>query len=123
MKVRTRFAPSPTGFMHIGGIRTALYAYALARKYNGVYILRIEDTDQNRLVEDAVDVIYSALEEYGLVPDESDRHGGEYGPYTQSKRLDLYKKYALELVERGSAYYDFLSEEETEKIKEENKAS
>ncbi len=117
MKVRTRFAPSPTGMLHIGGIRTAMYAYAMAKKNNGDFLLRIEDTDRKRFVESGVDDIYEMLDMYGLTPDESDRHGGDKGPYTQSKRLNVYKKYALELVRSGHAYYCFASKEEIEKQK------
>jgi glutamyl-tRNA synthetase len=117
MKVRTRFAPSPTGYLHIGAIRTALYCYALAHRHQGQYILRVEDTDRNRYVEAGLEEIYIALKAYGVEPDESDRHGGNYGPYTQSKRLDLYQKYARELVEKGAAYYCFLNEEESEQLR------
>lgn len=110
--VRTRFAPSPTGSMHIGGIRTALYCYAMAKKNNGSFILRIEDTDRTRYVEGSVEEILEMLKAYGLEPDESIEHGGNYGPYIQSERLDLYKKYAEELVEKGDAYYCFATKGE-----------
>ncbi len=123
MTVRTRFAPSPTGFLHIGGIRTALYCYALAHKLHGQFILRIEDTDQKRYVEGATDMILDMLAAYGIEPDESIRHGGEFGPYIQSERLELYKKYAEELVEKGAAYYCFLTEEESNDIKTQNKGT
>ena len=101
-KVRTRFAPSPTGYMHIGNLRTALYAYLVAKKANGDFILRIEDTDQNRLVEGATDIIYDTLKECHLQHDEGPDIGGEYGPYVQSERMasGIYKKYAMELVEK-----------------------
>lgn len=118
MTVRTRFAPSPTGYLHIGGIRQVLYCYALAKKHNGQFILRIEDTDRNRYVEGAVDTIFKVLDEYGLVPNESSRHGGEYGPYVQSERLEMYQSHAHELVERGAAYYCFLTPEETKQLQE-----
>lgn len=119
--IRTRFSPSPTGFVHIGGIRNALYCYAMAKKNGGKYLLRIEDTDQNRFIEGATEEIYEMLEAYGVVPDESDKHGGDYGPYTQSKRLDLYKKYADELIANGFAYKCFLAPEEATQIKEANR--
>ena len=88
--VRTRFAPSPTGYLHLGGLRTALYAYLMAKKNNGVFILRIEDTDQNRYVEGAVDVIYRTMKDIGLDWDEGPDIGGAYGPYVQSERKDMY---------------------------------
>ena len=96
--VRTRFAPSPTGYLHLGGLRTALYAYLMAKKNNGVFILRIEDTDQNRYVEGAVDVIYRTMKDIGLDWDEGPDIGGAYGPYVQSERKDMYLPYAQELV-------------------------
>lgn len=111
-KVRTRFAPSPTGFMHIGNLRTALYAYLFAKHYDGDFILRIEDTDQKRYVEGAVDAIYRTLEKTGLKHDEGPDIGGKFGPYVQSERKEIYKKYALELVERGGAYFCFCSKDE-----------
>lgn len=114
-KVRTRFAPSPTGFLHVGGLRTALYAYLYAKQNNGDFILRIEDTDLERYVEGAVDIIYRTLEEAKLKVDEGPIEGGEYGPYVQSERKDLYLKYALELVEKGAAYYCFCDKERLEK--------
>lgn len=92
--VRTRFAPSPTGYLHLGGLRTALYAYLMAKKNNGVFILRIEDTDQNRYVEGAVDVIYRTMKDIGLDWDEGPDIGGAYGPYVQSERKDMYLPYA-----------------------------
>jgi len=106
-KVRTRFAPSPTGYMHVGNLRTALYAYLIARKDNGTYILRIEDTDQSRLVEDAMDVIYKTLADCGLTHDEGPDVGGPVGPYIQTERRDLYGKYAARLIELGGAYRCF----------------
>lgn len=118
MNVRTRVAPSPTGYPHIGLIRTALYCYALSRKHNGQVILRLEDTDRNRYNPESIDEIFEAFELYGLELDESSKHGGEFGPYAQSERLDLYQKYGNQIVENGFAYYCFLSPEETEKLKE-----
>jgi len=118
MDIRTRFAPSPTGSVHIGGIRTALYCYAWAKKNNGKFITRIEDTDQGRFVEGATEEVFEMLDAYGLTPDESLVHGGEYGPYVQSQRKDIYLKYALELIEKGYAYYCFLEPEELKTIQE-----
>ena len=112
MEVRTRFAPSPTGYMHIGNLRTALYAYLFARHSGGKFVLRIEDTDQKRYVEGAIDIIYSSLKTAKLTPDESPVIGGAFGPYVQSERKDIYKKYALELVKKGYAYYCFCGKEE-----------
>ena len=105
--VRTRFAPSPTGFMHIGNLRTALYAYLFARKEDGSFILRIEDTDRARYVEGATDVIKNTLKSAGLVWDEGPDVGGDYGPYVQSERMEIYKKYAEQLVSEGKAYRCF----------------
>ncbi len=119
MKIRTRFAPSPTGYMHVGNLRTALYAYLLAKHDGGDFILRIEDTDQERYVDGAVDLIYKALADTGLRHDEGPDVGGEYGPYIQSERRDLYKKYALELVEKGEAYYCFCDKERLDKVRAE----
>ena len=113
-KVRTRFAPSPTGYMHVGNLRTALYTYLIARHYGGTFILRIEDTDQGRLVEGAVDVIYKTLRECGLAHDEGPDVGGPVGPYVQTERKPFYKKYAEWLVERGHAYYCFCDKAESE---------
>ena len=114
--VRTRFAPSPTGFMHVGNLRTALYACLLAHSSKGKFVLRIEDTDQARYVDGAVDVIYATLKAANLIHDEGPDVGGDYGPYIQSERKSLYKEYALELVKKGGAYYCFCEkcEEETE---------
>ncbi|MEL6719572.1 MAG: glutamate--tRNA ligase, partial [Bacteroidota bacterium] len=108
---RVRFAPSPTGALHIGGIRTALYNYLLAKQKGGKFILRIEDTDQGRYVEGAEDYIVEALEWCGLVLDESPALGGDYGPYRQSERKDIYKKYVDQLIASGNAYYAFDSAE------------
>ena len=111
-KVRTRFAPSPTGYMHIGNLRTALYGYLYAKSQKGDFILRIEDTDRTRYVADAVDFINRTLEMAHIIPDESPALGGNYGPYVQSERMDLYRKYAEELVKSGHAYYCFCDPEE-----------
>ncbi len=121
--VRTRFAPSPTGYMHVGNLRTALYAYLTAKSQGGKMILRIEDTDQERQVEGAVDIIYNTLRETGLLWDEGPDVGGPVGPYIQSQRMDLYKKYALELVEKGAAYYCFCDKERLEEVRMVQKAS
>jgi len=110
-KVRTRFAPSPTGYLHIGGLRTALYAFLYAKKHNGDFILRIEDTDRERLVEDACTVIYDTMKQTGLMYDEGPDVGGDYGPYIQSERESIYKEYAEKLVEKGAAYYCFCTKE------------
>ena len=118
MKVRTRFAPSPTGYMHIGNLRTAIFEYLLARKYDGSFILRIEDTDQTREVEGAIDFIYKTLELCGFKIDEGPNNDKGYGPYIQSERKEIYKKYAEELVENGKAYYCFCSEEELNTMRE-----
>lgn len=111
-KVRTRFAPSPTGYMHVGNLRTALFAYLFAKHYDGDFVLRIEDTDQKRYVEGATDIIYSTLKQTGLIHDEGPDIGGNYGPYVQSERKHLYKPYAEELVKKGHAYYCFCNKEE-----------
>jgi len=111
--VRTRFAPSPTGYMHVGNLRTALYTYLIARHAGGKFILRIEDTDQGRLVEDAVDVIYATMRRCGLDWDEGPDVGGPVGPYIQTERRDFYKKYAELLVEKGMAYYCFCGKAES----------
>ena len=113
-KVRTRFAPSPTGYMHVGNLRTALYTWLIARANNGTFILRIEDTDQGRLVEGAVDVIYRTMAECGLNHDEGPDVGGPVAPYIQSERRDTYGKYAELLVEKGGAYYCFCEKSESE---------
>lgn len=121
METRTRFAPSPTGYMHIGNLRTALYGYLFAHHEHGKFILRIEDTDQNRLVEGATEVIYQTLKQTHLSHDEGPDIGGKYGPYVQSERKELYKKYAEMLVESGHAYYCFCSKDEEEKEKRKRK--
>ena len=119
MKVRTRFAPSPTGYMHIGNLRTALYAYLIAKHDNGDFLLRIEDTDKNREVEGAIDIIYNSLKLAGLLHDEGPDIGGPVGPYVQSERVKsgIYMEYAKKLVEKGEAYYCFCDEERLSKLK------
>jgi glutamyl-tRNA synthetase len=114
--VRTRFAPSPTGYMHVGNLRTALYAYLLARKNGGKFILRIEDTDQERYVDGAVDIIYKTLADCGLTHDEGPDVGGDCGPYVQSER-QMYKAYAIELIEKGGAYYCFCDKERLDDVR------
>ncbi len=116
--VRTRFAPSPTGFMHVGNLRTALYEYLIAKSLGGTFVLRIEDTDQERKVEGAVDIIYNTLRRAGLVHDEGPDIGGEYGPYVQSERKDMYLPYAQELVKMGKAYYCFCTKERLDMLRE-----
>lgn len=113
-KVRTRFAPSPTGYMHVGNLRTALYTWLIARSHDGTFILRIEDTDQSRQVEGTVDVIYRTMAECGLTHDEGPDVGGPVAPYIQSQRRDTYGKYARLLVEKGGAYYCFCEKTESE---------
>lgn len=118
-KVRTRFAPSPTGRMHVGNLRTALYAYLIAKHEGGDFLLRIEDTDQERYVEGAVDIIYRTLEKTGLIHDEGPDKDGGYGPYVQSERnaSGLYLKYAKQLIDQGDAYYCFCDKERLESLK------
>lgn len=116
-RVRTRFAPSPTGFLHVGGLRTALYCYLFAKQNGGDFILRIEDTDLERYVEGAVEIIYSTLAQANMKIDEGPNEGGPYGPYVQTERKDLYLKYAKELVEKGAAYYCFCDKERLESLK------
>ncbi len=123
MSTRTRFAPSPTGYMHVGNLRTALYAYLTAKHDGGSFILRIEDTDQGRYVEGAVDVIYRTLRENGMNWDEGPDIGGDFGPYVQSERMGMFKQYAEQLVENGNAYYCFCTEERLNALHEEQKAA
>lgn len=120
-KVRTRFAPSPTGRMHVGNLRTALYAYLIAKHEGGDFILRIEDTDQERYIEGAVDIIYRTLEKTGLIHDEGPDKDGGCGPYVQSERQakGIYLEYAKQLVEKGEAYYCFCDAERLESLKQE----
>jgi glutamyl-tRNA synthetase len=113
-KVRVRFAPSPTGPLHIGGVRTALYNYLFAKKHNGDFLLRIEDTDQSRFVEGAEQYIIDALNWCGIPYDEGPGKKGDYGPYRQSERAHLYKEYADKLIENGNAYYAFDTSEALE---------
>ncbi len=113
-KVRVRFAPSPTGGLHLGGVRTVLYNYLFAKKHGGDFIVRIEDTDQTRFVEGAEAYIFKTLAWCGLQPNESVLHGGPFAPYRQSERKESYKKYALQLVEKGLAYYAFDTPEQLE---------
>ena len=112
--VRTRFAPSPTGYMHVGNLRTALYTWLIARKAGGKFIFRLEDTDQTRQVEGATELIYRTLQECGLTHDEGPDVGGPVGPYIQTQRRGLYGKYAQLLVEKGHAYYCFCDKAEAE---------
>ena len=119
MEVRTRFAPSPTGYMHLGNLRTALYTYLYARRCGGKFILRIEDTDQEREVEGAIDVIYNSLKTAGLLHDEGPDVGGPCGPYVQSQRKDTYMPYAKQLVESGHAYYCFCTKERLDEARAE----
>ncbi len=120
MKIRTRYAPSPTGRMHVGNLRTALYAYLIAKHEGGDFLLRIEDTDQGRLVEGAVDIIYRTLEKTGLVHDEGPDKDGGVGPYVQSERVraGIYMEYAKQLVEKGEAYYCFCDKERLASLKQ-----
>ncbi len=121
MKIRTRMAPSPTGEYHLGHIRTVLFNYALARQNGGQFIIRIEDTDRERFVEGATDRIMDTIKNYGLDWDEGPRVGGPYEPYFQSQRLDLYKKYALELIENKHAYYCFCTPERLAALRDEQR--
>lgn len=117
--VRVRFAPSPTGYLHIGGLRTALYNYLFAKHHKGKFVLRIEDTDRNRYVEGAVENLIKTLNWVGLSYDEGPDSGGNFGPYMQSQRLDIYKKYADQLVKNGKAYYCFCTPERLQELREE----
>lgn len=120
--IRTRFAPSPTGYIHIGNVRSALFPYLLARQQGGAFILRIEDTDQARFVEGATDLILDTLEWLGIDWDEGPRKGGEYGPYVQTERRDHYQKWAQKLIDKGLAYADPFTPEEVQAFREEAKA-
>ena len=117
--IRTRFAPSPTGYMHIGNLRTALYEFLIAKSQGGKFILRIEDTDQARYVEGATDIIYKTLEMSGITHDEGPDVGGDYGPYVQSERKNDYIEYAKQLIEKGEAYYCFCTKERLESLRSE----
>ena len=121
--VRVRFAPSPTGGLHLGGVRTVLYNYLFAKKHGGSFIVRIEDTDQSRFVEGAEQYIFDCLKWCGIIPDESPSHGGSYGPYRQSERKASYLKYAESLIENGFAYYAFDTPEELEQMRTECRTS
>ena len=116
MKIRVRFAPSPTGPLHIGGLRTALFNYLYAKSKKGSFILRIEDTDQNRYVEGSENYLISALNWCGIKPDEGPNKGGSFGPYRQSERKKIYKEHIDKLVRLGAAYYAFDSEDQLKNI-------
>ena len=116
-EIRVRFAPSPTGVLHIGGVRTALYNYLFAKKNNGKFILRIEDTDRTRFVAESENYIMESLEWCGIAFDESPKNGGPFAPYRQSERKDQYMKYALSMIENGFAYYAFDTSEELDSMR------
>lgn len=118
-KIRTRFAPSPTGYLHIGGLRTALYGYLYAKKKGGEFVLRIEDTDTARYVDGSVQIIYDTMRDSGIMYDEGPDVGGNYGPYVQSERKSIYTEYAKKLVELGGAYYCFCTPERIASLKDE----
>ena len=119
-KIRTRFAPSPTGRMHVGNLRTALYTYLIAKHEGGDFVLRIEDTDQERYCEEALGIIYRTLEATGLKHDEGPDKDGGFGPYVQSERVTsgLYMDYAKKLIEKGEAYYCFCDQERLDSLKQ-----
>ena len=119
-KIRTRYAPSPTGSMHVGNLRTALYEYLVAKSQGGTFVLRIEDTDRERYVEGAVDIIYNTLESAGISHDEGPDVGGDFGPYVQSERKDMYLPYAQQLIDDGKAYRCFCTKERLEKLQEDS---
>jgi glutamyl-tRNA synthetase len=119
MSVRVRFAPSPTGYLHVGGLRTALYNYLFAKQHQGTLVLRIEDTDQTRYIEGAAEKLIQTLTECGIKYDEGPDVGGNFGPYTQSERLDIYNKHGQQLIENRDAYYCFCSPEDLDKMREE----
>ncbi len=119
MAIRTRVGPSPTGYMHLGTLYQAMLDKAIALKNTGKFILRIEDTDQSRLVEDAESAIYEGLSNFGMVPDEGPHYGGDFGPYHQSQRLEIYQKHAQELLNKGHAYYCFCTKDRLTQIREE----
>ena len=116
MTVRTRFAPSPTGYMHIGNLRTALFEYLIAKKEQGQFILRIENTDVSRVIKDAEEIIYNSLKLSGIIHDEGPDIGGPYAPYIQSERTKEYMKYARLLIDKKSAYYCFCTKDDLESI-------
>ena len=118
-KVRTRFAPSPTGYLHIGGLRTALYGYLYSKRHGGDFVLRIEDTDTARYVDGSVEIIYNTMRDSGIMYDEGPDVGGDFGPYIQSERRDIYLEYAKKLVELGGAYYCFCTPERIASLKDE----
>lgn len=118
-KPRLRMAPSPTGFMHLGTLRSALFGYLLAKKWGGSFILRIEDTDQKRLVPGAVDSLIAVFKDLGIIFDEGPEQGGPFAPYTQTERLDIYRRYTDELIEKGEAYYCFMTSGELETLRNE----
>jgi len=122
-EIRTRFAPSPTGYMHVGNLRTALYEYLCAKKDNGKFILRIEDTDQERFVEGSIDIIYQTMQEAGLIHDEGPDKDCGHGPYVQSKRLPIYQEMAYKLVKEGKAYYCFCDKERLENLRASQEAA
>jgi len=122
-QVRTRFAPSPTGFMHVGSVRTALFAWLIARAHHGKFILRIEDTDKNREVEGSTDHILESLDWLGIVRDEGPKAGGSFGPYLQSDRLELYQKYAQQLIDAGHAYADPFTPEQVDEFRQQARDS
>lgn len=121
--VRTRIAPSPTGYPHIGTIYQGLFDYVYARKFHGQFLIRIEDTDQSRKVDDAESVIYEALEYYGLTPDEGPKYGGNVGPYRQSERLKIYHQHVLQLIESGHAYYCFCTPDRLDQVRKAKQAA
>jgi glutamyl-tRNA synthetase len=121
--VRTRIAPSPTGYPHIGTIYQGLFDYVYARKFHGQFLIRIEDTDQSRKVDDAEAVIYEALEYYGLTPDEGPKYGGNFGPYRQSERLSIYRQHVLQLIESGHAYYCFCTPDRLDQVRKAKQAA
>ena len=121
-KIRVRFAPSPTGALHLGGMRTALYDYLFAKSKDGDFVLRIEDTDTARFVEGAEEYIMEALEWCGIIPDESPKKGGPYGPYRQSERRDIYDKYTEQILKTDYAYIAFDTPEELDAVRNEFEA-
>ena len=122
-QVRVRFAPSPTGYLHIGGLRTALYNYLFAKHFGGKFILRIEDTDQSRKVEGAVENLIETLKWSGIEYDEGPDRDGGYGPYVQSQRLELLRKYAQELIDKDKAYYCFCTSERLQEVRQKQLAA